>query len=180
MKSGELLRNRQSTTRCAREHFITFVVRCCQPLLSTNSIYFVLCGRVGLRPENLVSDLVGSPMCFVRVNLNPIRPPYIRQILDKTKIGVSVNAPTFTEWIQSRNQSPDELCEKLYVETCGHPRSIQNILEHMVSKNNPRLLNDGTINLLVKVSDVESVLTQYPRGVKVLYDAATNNEKIDL
>jgi len=160
-----------------RGYFMKFVKHCCRPMARQNRVYFALCGRaaflslVGLRPN---SDYIpGSPVTFVRVNLNPILPDHIMTILHKTK--PSYDEPTYFDCLMERGMNPEDFCSKLYDATGGHPRTLNFTLCKQDWFNIPPT-DPEAINL----DDVYEVLNNYASYIRLLYDFARSSSEIDL
>ena len=123
---GSAFADDQANTWNHRSAFIHFVDGIAKSLLRVEGLYIVLCGRadflweVGWRS----SDPDENGNVFKRINLNPIGPEYISQILDKTL----KNSVPITELLKSAGRSPSDVAEDLYHITGGHPRSIVKFL----------------------------------------------------
>jgi hypothetical protein len=165
-----------------RNSFIHFVTDVCSHLSKECGVYYILSGKadflweVGLRSE--FPDPVGrdrSPGCFRRVNLNPIREPKIREILEKTMIGEE-GSQSLWQSLQERypGSDIDRVSSALYRLTGGHPRTL---MAALVREDPMGPLASWCIDELLL--DVRRAVRLWPSAIKRLF-SLRGNKNINL
>ena len=154
----EVGRSCESDYLDARENFLHFTEHILLPLARMRLVHFVVLGRaqfmqtVGLRTAGC-GILKSSPVTFVRVHLNPIRPEYIMELVKfKCK---------YREWDRC---SLEAYSEKVYRITSGHPRSIADVLSLYPND----LSRASSVNNAWPLSDIRDVIIEYQEATRTL------------
>jgi len=95
--------------------------------------------------------------------------------LENTRISGDDDAVTFSQWIMDKGDvSLDQYCDELYKRTFGHPRSISKVLMQNFRREEPQP------KYLISPDRVRHVIADFPRGVRLIYDAVKAGIEINL
>ena len=156
-----------------RKIFFNFISYIVEPLLSLPSVFVLVSGRarfmmnVGLRTGT--NDYPSqSPVRFARIHLTPIIPEYIREILEKAKLGTQTYWEVFDADLRTRGEvlQLDRIALELYQKTSGHPRSLVAVLDDMLRRQ-----GEGGYEILLNSwprREMMQVIHENPEAVQTL------------